>query len=78
MKKKLIAGNWKMNGSLVVNEILVKALVAGNGQGTCLVAVCVPGPYLAQVQQLVLRQQKLDHEGVDGIDPALPIPAPHQ
>ncbi len=53
MKKKLIAGNWKMNGSLVVNEILVKALVAGNGQGTCLVAVCVPGPYLAQVQQLV-------------------------
>ena len=53
MKKKLIAGNWKMNGSLVANEALVAGLVAGFAKGQCLVAVCVPAPYLAQVQRLI-------------------------
>ncbi|MBL0244340.1 MAG: triose-phosphate isomerase [Rhodoferax sp.] len=53
MKKQLIAGNWKMNGSLAANEALVKALVAGSAQAACHVAVCVPAPYLAQVQGLV-------------------------
>jgi triosephosphate isomerase len=52
MKKKLIAGNWKMNGTLVANEALVHALVAGGAGKGCLVAVCVPAPYLAQVQSL--------------------------
>lgn len=51
--KKLIAGNWKMNGSLVANEALVAALVAGFAKGQCLAAVCVPAPYLAQVQRLI-------------------------
>ena len=32
MKKKLIAGNWKMNGSLAANAGLVSALVAGFAQ----------------------------------------------
>ena len=52
MKKKLIAGNWKMNGSSVANEALLKALITGMTEGDCLVAVCVPAPYLAQVQGL--------------------------
>jgi len=52
-KKKLIAGNWKMNGSLAANEGLVKALAQGVGTPACDVAVCVPAPYLAQVQSLV-------------------------
>jgi triosephosphate isomerase len=52
MKKKLIAGNWKMNGSSASNDALVKALIAGMIQNDCLVAVCVPAPYLAQVQGL--------------------------
>lgn len=52
-KKKLIAGNWKMNGSLAANESLVKALAQGVGTPACDVAVCVPAPYLAQVQSLV-------------------------
>jgi triosephosphate isomerase len=52
-KKKLIAGNWKMNGSLAANEALVKALAAGIATPACEVAVCVPAPYLAQVQSLV-------------------------
>ena len=51
-KKKLIAGNWKMNGSLEANDALVRAVVAGMAQAQCTVAVCVPAPYLAQVQML--------------------------
>jgi triosephosphate isomerase (TIM) len=51
-KKKLIAGNWKMNGTLEGNDALVRALVAGTRDAACDVAVCVPAPYLAQVQML--------------------------
>lgn len=51
--KKLIAGNWKMNGSLVANQALLQALAAGlPAQPGCAVAVCVPAPYLAQFQAL--------------------------
>ena len=46
MKKKLIAGNWKMNGNLQANEVLIKGLLAGMGQPTCEVSVCVPAVYL--------------------------------
>lgn len=53
MKKKLIAGNWKMNGSLAANEVLLKTLLAGVGQPACQVAVCVPAVYLAQCQALL-------------------------
>ena len=54
MNKKLIAGNWKMNGRLADNEALVRALVAGLATaGGCDAAVAVPAPYLAQVQALV-------------------------
>lgn len=50
--KKLIAGNWKMNGSVASNAALVQALLAGAQDWKCQVAVCVPAPYLAQVQAL--------------------------
>ncbi len=51
MRDRLVAGNWKMNGSLVANTALINALVpavSGSGNASC--AVCVPYPYLAQVQ----------------------------
>lgn len=51
--KKLIAGNWKMNGSLEVNAALVQALLLDASDWACDVAVCVPTVYLAQVQALV-------------------------
>lgn len=51
-KRKLIAGNWKMNGNLEANDALVRAVVAGLKDAQCDVAVCVPAPYLAQVQML--------------------------
>ena len=52
-KKKLIAGNWKMNGTLAANQALVQSLLAGLEGARCDVAVAVPAPYLAQVQALV-------------------------
>jgi triosephosphate isomerase len=48
MRNKLVAGNWKMHGSLAENAALlaaVKPALAGIEA-----AVCVPFPYLAQVQ----------------------------
>jgi triosephosphate isomerase len=41
-----------MNGNLEANDALVRAVVAGMKEGDCDVAVCVPAPYLAQVQML--------------------------
>ena len=52
-RRKLIAGNWKMNGGLAANEALVKAIVAGMPAQGAEAAVCVPSAYLAQVQSLV-------------------------
>ena len=52
-KRKLIVGNWKMNGSLAANESLVRELLAGIGQPRCEVAVCPPAIYLAQLQALL-------------------------
>ena len=53
MSKKLIAGNWKMNGSLAANEALVQAMLAGIGQPPAEVALCAPAPYLAHLQALL-------------------------
>lgn len=50
----LVAGNWKMHGSLEANTALLGELVKGAGSfGRAQVAVCVPFPYLAQTQSLL-------------------------
>src|ERR1035437_4281101 len=52
MRRRLVAGNWKMHGSLAANTALLSllkrlvALVDGLD-----VAVCAPYPYLAQVAE---------------------------
>ena len=56
MKKKLIAGNWKMNGSLAANASLLQAVMEGGKGMNCQAAVCVPAAYLAQVQALLAGQ----------------------
>jgi triosephosphate isomerase (TIM) len=55
--KKLIAGNWKMNGSLLANELLISELSKGLRQSAadCDVAVCVPAAYLSQISGLIGR-----------------------
>ena len=54
MRGKLVAGNWKMNGDLVSNQVrlreLLRALATLDGV-ECV--VCAPYPYLAQVQGLL-------------------------
>lgn len=52
MRKSLVAGNWKLNGSLADNQELVASIVAGLSGGAVEVAVCPPSPYLGQVKGL--------------------------
>jgi triosephosphate isomerase len=53
MSNKLIVGNWKMNGGLAANQALLDGLRGGLGAVRSRSAVCVPHPYLAQVQLLL-------------------------
>ena len=48
MRKKLVAGNWKMHGSLADNAALLAAIKPALAGVEA--AVCVPFPYLAQAQ----------------------------
>jgi triosephosphate isomerase len=52
MRKSWVIGNWKMNGSLVENERLVRDLL-NHASFSNRVALCVPFPYLSQVANLV-------------------------
>jgi triosephosphate isomerase len=50
MREILIAGNWKMNGSVAANDALVSGIVAGVPEGSGFrLLVCPPFPYLASV-----------------------------
>lgn len=51
--KKLIVGNWKMNGDLASNAALLQSLMPTVAGASCSVAVCVAAPYLASVQTLL-------------------------
>lgn len=50
MRRKLIAGNWKMNGALTTNATLLAALRDAPLSIHAEMAVCVPAVYLAQAQ----------------------------
>ena len=47
MRRKLVAGNWKMHGSHKANAELL-AGIHGARPFVCDVAVCVPYPYLSE------------------------------
>jgi triosephosphate isomerase len=47
MRKKLVVGNWKMNGSHQANAELLSGIVGARPFG-CDVAVCPPFPYLSE------------------------------
>lgn len=53
VRSKLMVGNWKMHGSLAVNAAWVADFLAAGVDVTCRAAVCVPAPYLAQMQALL-------------------------
>jgi triosephosphate isomerase len=51
MRGKLVVGNWKMNGGLAANKTLLSEIKSGWTDVTGRhLAVCVPYPYLAQVE----------------------------
>ena len=51
MRKVLVAGNWKLNGSRESIKGLLDGIKAGMGDVKADVAVCVPFVYLGDVQQ---------------------------
>lgn len=54
MRQRLVVGNWKMHGSLSSNQALLEATVrAAATLKVSACAVCVPFPYLAQVQSVL-------------------------
>jgi triosephosphate isomerase (TIM) len=53
MARTLIAGNWKMHGSLPGNARLLEALKQGAVASGCEVTVCVPHVYVPQAAQLL-------------------------
>ncbi|TFH09238.1 MAG: triose-phosphate isomerase, partial [Nitrosomonadales bacterium] len=54
MRMKLVAGNWKMHGEIEQNRELLNMIVSGTtGMERATCAVCVPYPYLSQVQSLL-------------------------
>lgn len=53
MRTKFVAGNWKMHGSLAANRQLLADILSGLHETRAEVAVCVPFPYLAQVQTIL-------------------------
>jgi triosephosphate isomerase len=58
MRRTLVVGNWKMNGNLAGNAALLADISASLKQtpvNDCDVAVCVPAPYLAQTQALLVN-----------------------
>ena len=51
MRRKIVVGNWKMNGSLASNERRLKALAEKIPQALSVdIVVCAPYPYLFQAQ----------------------------
>ncbi len=54
MRRKLVVGNWKMNGRIAQNQALLEALKLGvKDLKHADFVVCVPYPYIAQAQSLL-------------------------
>ena len=53
MRKTIIAGNWKMNASKVSVKSLIDGILSGMEGVNSEVLVCVPFPYMSQVESLI-------------------------
>ena len=49
-RTRLVAGNWKMHGSRAANRALLDGILKGLSRNGAECAVCLPFPYLADVQ----------------------------
>lgn len=56
MRRNLVVGNWKMNGNLQSNQLLLEGLIKGlSTLNNADYAVCVPSPYLFQAQEFLQK-----------------------
>lgn len=69
MRRPLVAGNWKMNGTLAFCDSLARTLAASRA-GAVDVAVCPPFPYLA----CVAERLQGSHVWLGGQDMAAEVP----
>jgi triosephosphate isomerase len=53
MRRKLVAGNWKMHGSRADNSVLVEAILAAPKLGSVECVLCPPFVYLSEVARLL-------------------------
>lgn len=53
MRRKLVAGNWKMHGNIQRNAALLDRIAANLDGLGCDIVVCPPYPYLGQVGEFV-------------------------
>lgn len=57
MRQTIVAGNWKMNASKEIVNTLALGILEGLPDVDSKVIVCVPFPYLSQVEVLVMHSQ---------------------
>jgi triosephosphate isomerase len=53
MRRKLVAGNWKMHGSRALNTVLVEAILASSQLERVDCVICPPFVYLAEIARLL-------------------------
>jgi triosephosphate isomerase len=53
MRRKIVAGNWKMHGSRAENATLVETLLAGLGSERTTCVICPPYVYLQEVWRML-------------------------
>jgi triosephosphate isomerase len=53
MRRSLVVGNWKMNGTRVGAETLAKGILAGLGEDVADIAICVPFVFLPDIGQII-------------------------
>ncbi len=53
MRRSLVIGNWKMNGTRASAETLANGIIAGLGEDVADIAICVPYVFIPGVGQLV-------------------------
>jgi triosephosphate isomerase (TIM) len=62
MRKKIVAGNWKMNKTLEEANVLaseVKAMVEDETRGNAIVILCTPALYLLQIKNILGSNQRI-------------------
>jgi triosephosphate isomerase len=55
MRRSLVMGNWKMNGTRSSAEALAKAIVAGLGADVADIAICVPYVFIPEIGQITQK-----------------------